>query len=346
MSLLIQILVTVLVLSVLVFFHELGHYTAGRLLNFTITEFALGMGPKLIGFKRKDIEYNLRAFPIGGMCAFHGEDGEVKDPRCFNAHKPWKRAIVILSGPVMNFVLAFVLGIIMFMGWGVYDTDKTQVYTVNPDSAAAESGIQEGDIITAVDGVPVEGVDSFTSLVDSCHETASISILRGGEELILRVTPRYSSENDRRLIGVTVSNPRVKSGLFLAIKQSAEYGTEMAGVIFRSLGMLFTGEMGVRDMSGVVGVTRVVGEAMSYGVDMVMALALMISVNLGIVNLMPIPALDGGRLLFIVVEWIRGKPIPPEKEGVVHVIGFILLMVLMVFLVIKDVYQWVAGVGI
>lgn len=119
----------------------------------------------------------------------------------------------------------------------------------------------------------------------------------------------------------------------------------MAGVIFKSFGMFFTGEAGFQDMSGVVGVTRVVGQVMAHGADMVVALSVLISVNLGIMNLLPIPALDGGRLMFILIEWVRGKPVPPEKEGIVHLVGFVLLMVFMVALVVKDVWQWINGVG-
>ena len=124
---LVRIIEALLLLSVLVMIHELGHYTAGRLLGFTILEYAVGMGPKLLGFKKNGIEYNLRALPLGGMCRFYGEDEGVADERCFNAQKPWKRFIVILSGPLMNFVLAFVLAVVLILGWGVADESKVFV---------------------------------------------------------------------------------------------------------------------------------------------------------------------------------------------------------------------------
>lgn len=343
MTIVLQILVTILMLSVLVTVHELGHFTAGRLLGFTITEFAVGMGPRVCGFKKNGIAYNLRAFPIGGMCQFYGEDDGVSDPRCFNAQKAWKRAIVIAAGPVMNFVLAFVLAMGLYMGWGTYDTTQVEVAAVNENSPAMAAGLEEGDRLLSVNGEEVEGVDSLSALVEAAEGEIALEVRRGREILTLHMTPLYNEEEGRKLVGITISNPRVPNDFFTAVKNSAAYCWDMTGLIFESLGMLFTGEAGVEDLSGVVGVTRVVGVAMSYGWDVVLGMAIMISVNLGIVNLLPIPALDGGRLLFIIIEWVRGKPVPPEKEGLVHGIGFILLMLLMVALIVKDVWQWIAG---
>lgn len=344
MTIVLQILVTIVILSVLVTVHELGHYTAGRLLGFTITEFAVGMGPKVWGFKKKGIEYNLRAFPIGGMCQFYGEDDGVSDARCFNAQKAWKRAIVLAAGPVMNFVLAFLIAIGMYMGWGTYDISQVEVLGVNENGAAMEAGLEIGDRILRVNGEAVEGIDSLSVLIDKAEGEIDLEVRRGKETLNLYMTPYYDEAEGRKLVGITIGNPRVPNDFFTAVKNGAGYCWDMAGIVFESFGMLFRGEAGVEDLSGVVGVTRVVGLAISYGWDVVVGMAVMISVNLGVMNLLPIPALDGGRLLFVLIEWIRGKPVPPEKEGLVHGIGFILLMVLMVVLVIKDVWQWIAGV--
>lgn len=343
MTIVLQILVTLVMLSVLVTVHELGHYTAGRLLGFTITEFAVGMGPRVCGFKKKGIAYNLRAFPIGGMCQFYGEDDGVHDPRCFNAQKVWKRAIVIVSGPLMNFVLAFILGIGMYMVWGTYDATQVEVKALSEGGAAMAAGMEEGDRILTVNGEEVVGVDSLTALIDAAEGEIELEVRRDRETVTLHMSPVYDEAEGRKLVGITIVTPRVPNDFFTAVKNSAAYCWKMTGLIFESFGMLFSGEAGVEDLSGVVGVTRVVGVAMSYGWDVVMGMAIMISVNLGIVNLLPIPALDGGRLLFILIEWVRGKPVPPEKEGLIHGIGLILLMLLMVVLVVKDVWQWIAG---
>lgn len=343
MTIVLQILVTLIMLSVLVTVHELGHYTAGRLLGFTITEFAVGMGPRVCGFRKNGIAYNLRALPIGGMCQFYGEDDGVKDPRCFNAQKVWKRAIVIASGPIMNFVLAFILGIGMYMIWGTYDATQVEVLAVSEGGGAMAAGIEVGDRILTVNGEKVEGVSSLSALLDEAEGEAVLEVRRGKETLTLYITPAYDEAEGRKMVGITIATPRVPNDFFTAVKNSAVYCWDMTGLIFQSIGMLFSGEAGVEDLSGVVGVTRVVGVAMSYGWDVVVGMAIMISVNLGIVNLLPIPALDGGRLLFIVIEWVRGKPVPPEKEGLIHGIGLILLMLLMIVLVVKDVWQWIAG---
>lgn len=345
MSIVLQILVTLLVLSVLVMVHELGHYTAGRLLGFTITEFALGMGPRVCGFKKNGTEYNLRVFPIGGMCQFFGEDAGVSDPRCFNAQKPWKRAIVIAAGPVMNFVLAFVLAMVMYMGWGTYDGTKVEIREVFPDSPAMEAGLEAGDMVLSAAGVQVNSIESLTEQVDAAQGEIELEVRRGRKTLIFTLAPRLDAESGRKLLGLSIGVPRIRDSFFEAVAHSASYCWEMAGVIFKSFGMFFTGEAGFQDMSGMVGVTRMVGQVMAYGADMVVALSVFISVNLGIMNLLPIPALDGGRLMFILIEWVRGKPVPPEKEGIVHLVGFVLLMVLMVALVVKDVWQWINGVG-
>jgi len=341
---LIHILEALLVLSFLVMFHELGHYAAGRLLGFTILEYAVGMGPKLVGFKKNGIEYNLRALPLGGMCRFYGEDDGVKDPRCFNAQRPWKRFIVILAGPLMNFVLAFLIAVALLLGWGVADESKVVVQMVNENSPAQAAGLLPGDTFLTVDGAAVAGFDGLTQAVaaaDSDH--MEVKILRAGEERTLTLSNLYNAEADANLMGVTIAYGTRRVGLLFAVKEGAAYCREMAGLVFKSLGMLFSGEAGLKDMAGPVGVIQILGQAADSGWYYVLSLCVMLSVNLGIVNLFPIPALDGGRLLFILIEWVRGKPVPPEKEGLVHVIGFGLLMILVVVITFNDVLRLIRG---
>ena len=341
MSLLVEILVTLLVLSVLIIGHELGHYTAGRILKFDILEFAFGMGPRLCGFKKNGIEYNIRLFPIGGMCRFAGEDEKPDSAGSFRAKAPWKRAIVVFAGPFMNFVLAFIISMILYMGWGTYDQSRLIAQSVTENGPAAVAGVLPGDEFVSVDGKTVDSFDALRAGLDAASpESLTLSVLRNGEAVTLTLRDLYDEEAQAIMMGVTITYPTVPDGFFAAIGHSFTYCREMGLVIFKSLGMLFTGKASLNDMSGVVGVTRIVGEAISYGIESVLSLSVMLSVNLGIMNLLPIPALDGGRLLFIVVEWIRRKPIPPEKEGIVHLIGMALLMALMVYLVIHDVIVW------
>ena len=335
-----RVIEALLLLSVLVMIHELGHYTAGRLLGFTILEYAIGMGPKLVGFQKNGIEYNLRALPLGGMCRFYGEDDGVADERCFNAQKVWKRFIVILSGPVMNFVLAFVLAVILLLGWGVADETLVLVQSINENSPAQAAGIEIGDRFLTVDGKAIESMDDLIDMVhaaDANHMEAVV--LRDGREETVILSDLYNPEADANMMGVTISYGTKKVGLLYAMGEGAAYCWEMAGLVFKSLGMLFTREATIQDMTGPVGIVQLLGQAAESGWYTVLSLCVMLSVNLGIVNLFPIPALDGGRLLFIIIEWVRGKPVPPEKEGLVHLIGFGLLLILVAVITFNDVLR-------
>ena len=340
----IRIIEALLLLSVLVMIHELGHYTAGRLLGFTIVEYAVGMGPKLFGFKRKGIEYNVRALPLGGMCRFYGEDEGVLDERCFNAQKAWKRFIVILSGPLMNFVLAFVLAMILLLGWGVSDETKVLVQGVGENSPAKAAGVEIGDQFLTVDGKPVESMETLIDAVRAANpDSMEAVILRDGQERTLVLSGLYDAEAGANMMGVTIAYGTKRVGLGFAIRESAAYCWEMAGLVFKSLGMLFSGEAGLKDMAGPVGIVQILGEATVSGWYTVLSLCVMLSVNLGIVNLFPIPALDGGRILFILIEWVRGKPVPPEKEGMVHLVGLGLLLILIVVITFNDVMRLIRG---
>ena len=341
---LVRIIEALLLLSVLVMIHELGHYTAGRLLGFTILEYAVGMGPKLLGFKKNGIEYNLRALPLGGMCRFYGEDEGVADERFFNAQKPWKRFIVILSGPLMNFVLAFVLAVVLILGWGVADESKVFVQGVYESSPAQAAGLQEGDQFLSVDGQQVENFESLTGAVAAADPARmEVVILREGQEQTVVLSDLVNAETGNNFMGVTLSYGVKKVGLFYALKEGAATCWEYAGLVFESLRMLFSGEAGLKDMAGPVGIVQLLGEATRTGWYTVLNLCILLSVNLGLFNLFPIPALDGGRILFILIEWVRGKPVPPEKEGLVHLVGMGLLMLLVVVVTFNDVLRLIRG---
>lgn len=344
MSLFVEILVTLLVLSVLVIGHEFGHYAAGRLLKFDILEFAVGMGPRLFGVKKNGIEYNLRLFPIGGMCRFAGEDEAPDSAGSFRAKAPWKRAVVVFSGPLMNFVLAFLVSMILYLGWGTYDESRVIVQSVTENRPAAAAGMLAGDEFLEVNGQKIDSFDSLRVALDAAdpRETAA-RVLRAGEEKELILTDLFDEEAQAPMLGVTITYPVVPDGFAAALGHSFTFCKEMGLIVFKSLGMLLTGEAGLNDVSGVVGITRIVGEAVSYGWESLLSLCVMLSMNLGIMNLLPIPALDGGRLVFIIVEWVRGKPVPPEKEGLVHTIGFVLLMALIIYLVFHDIKVWVGA---
>ena len=340
----VRIIEALLLLSVLVMIHELGHYTAGRLLGFTILEYAIGMGPKIVGFKKKGIEYNLRALPLGGMCRFYGEDDGVKDERCFNAQKAWKLFLVILAGPVMNFVLAFVLAVILLLGWGVADESQIYIQGVNDSSPAQVAGLQAGDRFLTVDGKTLASYEDLTGAVaaaDAAH--MEVVVLRDDREETLVLSDLYNPETGANFMGVTLAYGVKKVGLGYAIREGAATCWEMAGLVFKSLGMLFTREATLKDMAGPVGIIQLLGQAADSGWYMVLNLCTLLSVNLGVFNLFPIPGLDGGRILFILIEWVRGKPVPPEKEGMVHLVGIGLLLILVVVVTFNDVLRLIRG---
>lgn len=337
-----QIIEALLVLSFLVMFHELGHYLAGRLLGFTILEYAIGMGPKLVGFKRKGIEYNLRLLPIGGSCRFYGEDDGVKDERCFNAQKAWKRFIVILAGPMMNFVLAFLMAVGVVLGWGV--ADQVLVQAVNPGSPAEAAGMAAGDRFVSIDGKSIDSFEAVTSAVAAADsENMSVVVLREGEQVLLTLTGLYNPDRDGNFMDISISYGVRKASLAEAVSKGGQFCYEMGGLVFKSFAMLFSGEAGVKDLAGPVGVIQLLGQAATSGWYTLLNLCVMLSVNLGIVNLLPIPALDGGRILFILIEWVRGKPVPPQKEGIVHLVGFGLLILLVVVITFNDVLRLIGG---
>ena len=343
MSTAISIFAALVLLSLLVMIHELGHYFAGRALGFSILEFSIGMGPKLI--KKKDkrgTEFSIRAFPIGGMCRFEGEDENVVNEKSFNAQKVWKRIIVVLAGPITNLVFAVLLSFVTLTAFGDF---IPAIYEVNQNSPAQAAGILPGDIITDIDGKPVKFYFQTVDMIKAADSTdLSIEVLRNGEpkELILKNV--YNEEQGKNVIGVTITTARMKFGVGESALRSVNYVSSTLIETFRFLGNAFQGNVSSTDAGGPVAIIAMISEAVRSGGENVMRLLVLISASLGIMNLLPIPAMDGGRLVFMLIEAVRGKPISQEKEGLVHFIGLILLFGLIIFLTINDISNLINGV--
>ncbi len=336
MSGIISIIGALLVLTVLVFFHELGHFYAGKKLGFRIDEFAIGMGPTVVSKEKDGTRFAVRALPIGGLCMFHGEDEGAKDPECFSAQPVWKRMIVVAAGPFMNILLAIVLAVAILMSYGDYMPGIVEV--VNANTPAAVAGIEVGDIIIAVDDAKIDYyTDCIPAIEGADSAGAEITVRRGDEDIVFSVKDLYNSEEGANRIGVMISPVRLKYGFFAAVANSFRYVWDIMMEMFRFLGSIFTTGIQSGDVAGPVGTISLIGQAVRAGFEVVMRLGVLISINLGIMNILPLPALDGGRLLFMVVEAIRGKAIPPEKEGVIHFAGLILLFGLMILLTFMDV---------
>lgn len=346
MSTFVSIVLALLVLSFFVVIHELGHYGVGRLLRFGIVEFAVGMGPVIFKVKRKGIDYSLRALPIGGMCRFFGEDEDVPKDAVngvpFNEQKVWKRFLVVLAGPVMNILFAVLFAIIALVSYGDY---AMQIKEFSYENSPAEvAGLLPGDIFVNIDGKEITYSSQTTDFIVAANsEESPITVLRNGERKTFIVRDFYSEADGRNMLGVQIDYARVHFGFFEACGRSVGYVWSMIEEMVKFLGTVFTGTVQSSDVAGPVGTINIISQAVRAGFETVLRLAVLISVNLGFINILPFPALDGGRLVFMVVEVIRGKPVSSQKEGIVHFVGFVLLMALMAYLVVKDVIGLVNG---
>ena len=344
MSTVLSVIVALLVLSLLVMIHELGHYTAGRLLGFGIVEFAIGMGPVLFKKTKNGIQYSIRLLPIGGMCRFVGEDENMpNDPRSFNMQKVWKRIVVVVAGPVMNLLFAFLAAIVTLAAFGDF---MPAVYQVNADSPAYAAGVEIGDVITGIDGKKVMYFGQATELIQSADPDGfTLTVDRGGETVLLQVGDAYNAETGKSVIGIGITTARMYFGFGETIGRSGAYITSTFTETMKFFGQLARGEVKRTDALGPAGIIVLISEAVRTNGESVMRLAMLISASLGIMNLLPIPALDGGRLVFMIIEVIRGKAIAPEKEGMVHFVGLILLFGLMIFLTYNDILNLPSIIG-
>ena len=336
------IIIAILLFSFIVIFHELGHFLTAKLNGIEVEEFALGMGPLLFSKEYKGTRYCIRALPIGGACMMGEDDEATGEEGNFHSKSVWVRIMVIAGGPVFNFILAFVLAVILTVMVGY---DKPVVAQVNEGYPAAEAGIEPGDVIVKMGNKKIN-IFREISTYNQFHqgETVDVTYLRDGKEHTVTMEPKYNEEMDYYLLGVT-RGPNEEAGVFTSLQYGMYEVKYWICTTISSLKMMVTGQIGLDQMSGPVGIVDVVDDtynrSVSYGIPTVVAnmmnIAILLSANLGVMNLLPIPALDGGRLVFLAVEAVRRKKIPPEKEGYVHFIGFALLMVLMVFVMFNDI---------
>ena len=333
------VLLALLLLGLLITAHEAGHFLAARACGIEVEEFSMGMGPKLLQRRsRRGTLITLRLLPIGGFCQFYGEDTAVGDKRGFNDQPIWKRALTVASGPLMNFAVAFLVIVIYMSAMGL-STVVPRVAEVEENAAMA--GLQVGYVLVTVNGVTIESTADVTREISaSGGAPVTLGIERGGEPMELTISPFYDEEAGRYRVGFTFDRDRVRVSLLESIPFSVQYNVECVKTIIDALrNMLFHGE-GVEDVTGPVGTVYVIQEVTQQGgIDVYLELIALISVNLGVMNLLPIPGLDGSRLLFMLVEAVRRKPISREVEGKIHFAGFCLLMALMLVLTYKDIMQ-------
>ena len=354
------IILAILLLAILIVVHEFGHFMAARAMKIDVREFAVGFGPKLIGWKSKKYEttFAVRAIPMGGYCSFYGEDDATgvskDDPRNFGKHNVWKRMFVILMGPVMNFILAFIAATALIWCIGTESVNPF-IHEVMDSGPAYEAGIQAGDEVLEINGADMmDGtMDTLLNTISSWKEgdgPLQMTIRRDGETVQAEVTPIWNEEAQKMQIGVYISGhvETVPAGFFGGFGEAWKMCTNAGGAILRALKNLVTKGEGLEDTAGPVGIvslisTQVEGQVeqggAGAGASAFTQLLILISINLGLMNLLPIPGLDGSRLVFGIIEAVRGKPVPPQREAIVHLVGMGLLLTLMIFFTFRDVMR-------
>ena len=320
-------ILALIIFSAIVIFHELGHFLLAKWNGIEVIEFSLGMGPRLLSHVWGDTRYSLKLLPIGGSCQMVGEEEASDSEGAFGNKSVWARIAVVAAGPVFNFILAWVLALIIV---GSVGYDNTMVDII-PDSAAAEAGMEDGDQIISINGSRT-WLYREVSLYSSLHQgqTATVVFERNGEKQTVVLTPKQS-DTGAYLYGFSRTVQREKGGALETVGYSCAEIRYWLKATVESLKMLIGGQVGLEEMSGPVGIVSTIGDTYKesrvdgwYYVTMNMIMiAIFLSVNLGVMNLLPIPALDGGRLVFLILEAIRGKAIPQEKESMVHFTGFV-----------------------
>ncbi|MDR0852295.1 MAG: RIP metalloprotease RseP [Clostridiales Family XIII bacterium] len=362
------IVYAIIIFAFLIFVHELGHFLTARAVGIRVREFAIGMGPKLLKKQKGETLYSLRAFPIGGFCAMEGEDEDSDDPRAFNNRPIPARAIVLVAGSLMNILLAIVLlSIVVFSGGQPVPTVKE----FTSESHAAEAGLRPGDTVRSINGEKVQSWQDLSGIVTSInaqHGTlggdadSSVSIVGGDkptgslpESVPLTLVVRGQDGKDRTVVTNMYFDPEAenyKIGIIPKISRSPGFAVksigygaaatwEMSKMMYGVLGQLVTGRTGIDQLTGPVGIVKTVGDAAKYGFIYILQLAALISLNLGIVNLLPFPALDGGRILFLIIRLFTGKRISDSVEGKIHLAGILLLFGLMIFVTVLDVDRFI-----
>ncbi len=332
-------IITILVFGLLIAIHELGHFIAAKKSGVKVNQFMIGMGPILWKKVKGDTEYSLRLLPIGGAVVMEGEDAYSKEEGSYGSAKAWKRAIIIVAGAIMNFVLGFLILVVLNIPGTSFVTTTLEGFQDEFDFES-EAALMVGDKILEIDGYKILVSPDITMALDKYPAPHDILIERDGEKILIEDLPMERKEytledgNTAMLYGFNLS---VKEMNFTdKIEQAMMLTLNYARLVWVSLGDLISGNIGMEQMSGPVGVSTVIGQTAQDPIILWNLVAL-ISINLGIMNLLPLPALDGGRLVFIIWEMIFKKPLNPKYEGYVHLVGFALLMMLMVFVTFNDI---------
>ena len=340
------ILYFILVLGITVLIHELGHFLFAKRAGVHIYEFSIGMGPQIFKFNRKNDEtvYSIRLFPIGGFVSIAGEDLEVddkvpKDKQLCN--KSWcDRFLVMFAGIAFNFILAII--ILFFVGlFNGVPKNQLQIAVIDKDYQISTTGIQIGDVITGINGKKVNSYEELSiELAVSNSKDIELEVENNGIKKTYTVKPTLVEKDGVKnyLYGFSLNNEKEK-GLFLSIKYAFEKTGNLTTQMCLIIKYLFTGKLELNNLSGPIGIYQVVDQARTLGFLNILYLIAYLCINVGFINFIPFPAFDGGRILFLIIEKIKGSKVNPKIENIIHSIGFVLLMILMVFVTWNDIVR-------
>ncbi len=342
----ISILYFVIILGIIVFVHEFGHFFFAKLFGIYVYEFSIGMGPKIFSKKGRGGEtvYSIRAIPIGGYCSLAGEgndeDKKIPKDRLLQSKKVWQRFLVMFFGAGNNFLLALI--VLFFLGLIIGSpSNSTVIPGVIENSPAALAGLQAGDKILKIDGSKTKTLDDVQLYLTIAKGETELTVLRDDkEEIVIKVTPLEGEESEKAGYSYGMSfSKEVEHGFIPAIKYSfSKFGSLVRQMVitFKSL---FTGRVSVKELSGPVGIYTAVDKTRENGFSNLFYLLALLSLNVGFVNLIPFPAFDGGRILFLLIEKIKGKPVKAETENLIHNIGFFILLGLIIYVTINDIIR-------
>ena len=340
-----KIILAIIIFSAIILFHELGHFLFAKKCGVKVNEFCLGLGPTIVSWGKGETKYCLKALPFGGACVMEGEDEGSDDERAFNNKTVWERFQIVFAGPLFNFIMAFVFAVIYIACVGV---DMPTISDVMDGYGAQAAGMQGGDTIISLNGYNIHFYNEV-SIYTYLHTGEDIDVVyeRDGEKYETTLTPIYNEESGRYLLGLIGNYSRTKVSPLKTICYGAYEIKYEIYITIESLKMLFTGQVGVEDMSGPVGIVSTISDVYDESVTSgafyvfvnMLSIAILLSANLGVMNLLPFPALDGGRILLLIIEAIRHKKINENIEGMINFAGFALLMLLMVVVMYNDIMK-------
>lgn len=337
-------LVAICLFLLLITVHEFGHFLFAKLSGVQVNEFAIGFGPKLFCKKGKETEYSVRLIPFGGFCAMEGEDESSENPRAFGNAKAWKRLLILVAGAAFNILFGVIMAVILVAQSPVIAT--TEVAKFDDAAVSVQHGLREGDvIIEANDRAVFTTYDLSYIMATDTDGVMQFVVRRGGEKVQLDNVKfdLTTLENGQRTIKLDFYVVGKENSFINTVTHGVKTSLSYGRVVYMSLFDMLTGRFGLNDMSGPVGVTAVIGTAAKSSLPDLLSIACLIAINLGIMNLLPLPALDGGRVLFVLIEMIFRRPVPEKFEGIIHGVGFALLMVLILIITGNDIYKLITG---